>query len=169
MKDQKKKELLIAVQNAKKEGVSDREILEIVLQGTDTTQQAAESEITESEPEETVETTLAQQVTFIMHEVGIPAHIKGYYYIRSAIVYAMDNPIALQMITKRLYPAVAKMHQTTPSRTERAIRNAIEVAWSRGKLKKAEEIFGYTVDSSKGKPTNSEFIAGIVDYLNMNK
>lgn len=170
MKDKMKKELLIAVQNAKREGVSDREILEIVLEGTDTKQIAAEPEPQiATEEQGQGEDTVEQNATCVLHEIGVPAHIKGYRYIRSAILYSLKNPIALEMITKRLYPEVAKMHQTTPSRVERAIRHAIEVAWSRGNLETVRDIFGYTIDTSKGKPTNSEFIAMVVDYLKVRK
>lgn len=106
-------------------------------------------------------------VTGIIHEVGIPAHIKGYQFIRSAIIMAVENMEVINSITKQLYPELAKMYRTTPSRVERAIRHSIEVAWNRGKSETMEELFGYTISSSKGKPTNSEFIAMIADRIRL--
>lgn len=106
-------------------------------------------------------------VTDMIHEIGIPAHIKGYHYLRDAIIMAVDDMDVLNAITKVLYPTIAKMHQTTASRVERAIRHAIEVAWSRGKLDTLDELFGYTVSNGKGKPTNSEFIALIADTIRL--
>lgn len=110
---------------------------------------------------------LENKVTEMLHEIGIPAHIKGYHYLRDAIMMAVEDMDILNAITKVLYPTVAKKHQTTSSRVERAIRHAIEVAWSRGKLDTIDEIFGYTVSNGKGKPTNSEFIALIADTLRL--
>ena len=106
-------------------------------------------------------------VTEIIHQLGVPAHIKGYHYLRDAIIMAVDDMDVLNAVTKVLYPTVAKMHQTTASRVERAIRHAIEVAWSRGKLDTLDELFGYTVNGGKGKPTNSEFIALIADTIRL--
>ena len=111
--------------------------------------------------------SLETQVTDLIHEIGIPAHIKGYHYLRDAILMAIDDMDVLNAITKVLYPTVAKKHQTTSSRVERAIRHAIEVAWSRGKLDTLEELFGYTVSTGKGKPTNSEFIALVADTIRL--
>ena len=108
-------------------------------------------------------------VTNIIHEIGVPAHIKGYQYLREAIIIAVEDMDVLNAITKILYPTVAKRHQTTSSRVERAIRHAIEVAWSRGKLDTLDELFGYTVSNGKGKPTNSEFIALIADTIRLNQ
>ncbi len=105
------------------------------------------------------------RVTDIIHEIGIPAHIKGYQYVREAILYSIKNKEAINSITKVLYPTVAKRYNTTPSRVERAIRHAIEVAWDRGDLDTLQGFFGYTVSNAKGKPTNSEFIAMIADRL----
>ena len=102
---------------------------------------------------------LETDVTNIIHEIGVPAHIKGYQYLRDAIILAVNDIEMLNSITKVLYPTIAKKHQTTPSRVERAIRHAIEVAWSRGKMDTIDALFGYTVSTGKGKPTNSEFIA----------
>ena len=104
-------------------------------------------------------------VTNIIHEIGVPAHIKGYQYLREAIIIAVNDMDVINAITKVLYPEVAKNFGTTPSRVERAIRHAIEVAWDRGDLETLQKYFGYTVSNAKGKPTNSEFIAMIADRL----
>lgn len=106
-------------------------------------------------------------VTNIIHEIGVPAHIKGYQYLRDSIKMAVTDMDILNSITKQLYPTIAKMHKTTPSRVERAIRHAIEVAWNRGKMDTIHELFGYTIQSGKGKPTNSEFIALISDKIRL--
>ena len=106
-------------------------------------------------------------VTGIIHEIGVPAHIKGYQYLREAIIIAVGDMDVINAITKVLYPQVAKTFQTTPSRVERAIRHAIEVAWDRGDLDTLQRFFGYTVSNTKGKPTNSEFIALIADKLQL--
>ena len=106
-------------------------------------------------------------VTNIIHEIGVPAHIKGYQYLREAIILAVNDMDVINAITKVLYPQVAKTFQTTPSRVERAIRHAIEVAWDRGDLDTLQRFFGYTVSNTKGKPTNSEFIALIADKLQL--
>lgn len=111
--------------------------------------------------------TLEEEVTSMIHDVGVPAHIKGYQYLREAILMAVADMDMLNSVTKILYPEVAKKYKTTPSRVERAIRHAIEVAWSRGKVETIEEMFGYTVSVGKGKPTNSEFIALITDKIRM--
>lgn len=110
---------------------------------------------------------LEQDVTDMIHEIGVPAHIKGYQYLREAIMMSVDDPIMISSITKILYPTIAKRFQTTPSRVERAIRHAIEVAWSRGKMETLDSLFGYTIDTGKGKPTNSEFIALIADKIRL--
>ena len=106
-------------------------------------------------------------VTSVIHEIGVPAHIKGYQYLREAIKIAVNDMEVINAITKVLYPQVAKTFSTTPSRVERAIRHAIEVAWDRGDLEVLQSFFGYTVSNSKGKPTNSEFIALIADRLQL--
>ena len=111
--------------------------------------------------------TLEEDVTDIIHEVGVPAHIKGYQYLREAIIMCVNNMDMLNSITKILYPGIAKKFQTTPSRVERAIRHAIEVAWSRGKMDTLDDLFGYTISNGKGKPTNSEFIALITDKIRL--
>ena len=106
-------------------------------------------------------------VTAIIHEIGVPAHIKGYQYLREAILIAVEDMDVINAVTKVLYPEVAKRFGTTASRVERAIRHAIEVAWDRGDLETLQRYFGYTVNSAKGKPTNSEFIAMIADRLQL--
>ena len=108
---------------------------------------------------------LKNMVTSIIHEIGVPAHIKGYQYLREAIMIAVDDMDVINAVTKVLYPEVARRFSTTPSRVERAIRHAIEVAWDRGDLETLQKFFGYTVSNTKGKPTNSEFIAMIADRL----
>ena len=121
--------------------------------------------------ESSKEEILEIKVTNIIHEIGVPAHIKGYQYLREAImmtvIMVVNNIEVINQITKQLYPDLAKKYKTTPSRVERAIRHAIEVAWNRGQIETVESIFGYTVNSNKGKPTNSEFIAMIADKLRL--
>ena len=110
---------------------------------------------------------LKNMVTAIIHEIGVPAHIKGYQYLRESIMIAVEDMDVINAVTKVLYPEVAKRFSTTPSRVERAIRHAIEVAWDRGDLETLQRFFGYTVSNTKGKPTNSEFIAMIADRLTL--
>lgn len=112
---------------------------------------------------------LQEKVTHIMHDLGVPAHIKGYHYIRDAIIMVIDDLEMINSITKLLYPSIAKKYKTTSSRVERAIRHAIEVAWGRGQIEVIDEIFGYTISNGKGKPTNSEFIAMIADKLRLSE
>ena len=119
------------------------------------------------EEREPYQVSMESRVTAIIHEIGVPAHIKGYHYLREAILYSIDNMDAINAVTKVLYPAVAKRFNTTPSRVERAVRHAIEVAWDRGDLETLQRYFGYTVSNVKGKPTNSEFIAMIADRLRL--
>ena len=107
------------------------------------------------------------QVTNIIHDIGVPAHIRGYHYLRKAILLAVDDIDIINSVTKVLYPTVAKCFDTTTSRVERAIRHAVEVAWDRGDVDTINELFGYTVHNNKGKPTNSEFIALIADNLRL--
>lgn len=128
--------------------------------------QAAEEKAAVSAPAEKVY-DLEQDVTDIIHEIGVPAHIKGYQYLREAIMMSVREPAMISSITKILYPTIAKRFQTTPSRVERAIRHAIEVAWSRGRMETLDALFGYTVNTGKGKPTNSEFIALIADRIRL--
>ena len=122
-----------------------------------------------SEPEVDQNASLESQVTAIIHEVGVPAHIKGYQYLREAIIIAVNDMDVINAVTKVLYPEVAKRFNTTPSRVERAIRHAIEVAWDRGDLETLQKYFGYTVSNTKGKPTNSEFIAMIADRIRLSR
>lgn len=110
---------------------------------------------------------LEQDVTNMIHDIGVPAHIKGYQYLREAIMMSVKDPSMISSITKVLYPTIAKQFQTTPSRVERAIRHAIEVAWSRGRMETLDTLFGYTINTGKGKPTNSEFIALIADKIRL--
>lgn len=110
---------------------------------------------------------LEKDVTDMIHEIGVPAHIKGYQYLREAIMMSVEDVEMLNSITKILYPSIAKKYQTTSSRVERAIRHAIEVAWSRGKMETLDAFFGYTINIGKGKPTNSEFIALIADKIRL--
>jgi two-component system response regulator (stage 0 sporulation protein A) len=109
------------------------------------------------------------KVTQIMRDVGVPAHIKGYQYMRDAILMAVKDREIISAVTKRLYPELAKSYKTTPSRVERAIRHAIEVAWNRGRVDTINDLFGYTINTRKGKPTNSEFIAMVADTLRLNE
>ena len=120
-----------------------------------------------SAPRRLDKTGIESMVTGIIHEIGVPAHIKGYQYLREAIIIAVNDMDVINAITKVLYPQVAKAFGTTPSRVERAIRHAIEVAWDRGDLDTLQRFFGYTVSNTKGKPTNSEFIALIADKLQL--
>jgi len=115
------------------------------------------------------ETELERAVTDVIHEIGVPAHIKGYQYLREAIIITIHDMEVINAVTKVLYPAVARKFSTTPSRVERAIRHAIEVAWDRGDLETLQKFFGYTVSNIKGKPTNSEFIAMIADCLSLRR
>jgi len=110
---------------------------------------------------------LESEITNIIHEIGVPAHIKGYLYLREAILMVVNDVELLSAVTKELYPSIGKKFNTTASRVERAIRHAIEVAWSRGQVETINKIFGYTIHNSKGKPTNSEFIAMVADKLRL--
>lgn len=115
------------------------------------------------------DTELEERITDIIHEIGVPAHIKGYQYLREAILLTVEDMDIINAVTKVLYPEVARRYGTTPSRVERAIRHAIEVAWDRGDVETLQRFFGYTVSGIKGKPTNSEFIAMIADHLSLKK
>lgn len=110
---------------------------------------------------------LELKVTEILHEIGVPAHIKGYHYLRDSIILSIEQPEIINAVTKQLYPSVAKKYETTSSRVERAIRHAIEVAWDRGDIDVLNSYFGYTIHNDRGKPTNSEFIAMISDKLRL--
>ena len=126
-----------------------------------------ESKIDNVEIKEIKNIELDSIVTNILRNLGVPAHIKGYQYLREAIMMVIGDIDVINQITKQLYPEIAKKYKTTPSRVERAIRHAIEVAWGRGQQDTVENIFGYTVSAAKGKPTNSEFIAMIADKLRL--
>ena len=110
---------------------------------------------------------LEVMVTEIIHQIGVPAHIKGYHYVRESILLAVERPEIINSVTKQLYPEVAKRFSTTPSRVERAIRHAIEVAWDRGDVDTLNSYFGYTIHNGRGKPTNSEFVAMIADKIRL--
>ena len=112
---------------------------------------------------------IEMKVTDILHEIGVPAHIKGYHYLRDSIIMSVEHPEIINAVTKQLYPSVAKKYETTSSRVERAIRHAIEVAWNRGNPDILNDLFGYTISNGKGKPTNSEFIALISDNIRLHQ
>ncbi len=128
---------------------------------------ASSSYILTSEPKSKTPVDLETEITNIIHEIGVPAHIKGYMYLREAITMVVNDMELLSAVTKELYPSIAKKYNTTASRVERAIRHAIEVAWGRGQIEAINKLFGYTVHNDKGKPTNSEFIAIIADKLRL--
>ena len=140
------------------------QIMITVPSGKTKIQERAKAEETKSQPKTR---DLEQDVTDMIHEIGVPAHIKGYQYLREAIMMAVEDNSMLSSITKVLYPTIAKRFETTPSRVERAIRHAIEVAWSRGRMETLDALFGYTINTGKGKPTNSEFIALIADRIRL--
>ncbi|MBR5800258.1 MAG: sporulation transcription factor Spo0A [Lachnospiraceae bacterium] len=119
------------------------------------------------QPGENLTYDLEKDVTEMIHEIGVPAHIKGYQYLREAIMMSVKDSDMLGSITKVLYPTIAAKYQTTSSRVERAIRHAIEVAWNRGRMETLDSLFGYTISTGKGKPTNSEFIALIADKIRL--
>lgn len=139
------------------------------LSGLEEIQEYKFSDFTTSDKRKTNdrEKNIEAKITKIIHEVGVPAHIKGYIYLREAITMVINDMDYLGAVTKELYPSVAEKFNTTPSRVERAIRHAIEVAWNRGKVDTLENLFGYTVSNHKGKPTNSEFIALIADKIRL--
>jgi len=122
---------------------------------------------TEAKPVSKGPIDLETEITNIIHEIGVPAHIKGYMYLREAITMVVNDMELLSAVTKELYPSIAKKYNTTASRVERAIRHAIEVAWGRGQVDAINKLFGYTIHNEKGKPTNSEFIAIIADKLRL--
>ena len=122
---------------------------------------------TSATPVESSTPDIETQVTKIIHQIGVPAHIKGYQYLRTAILLTIQDSDIINSVTKVLYPSVAKKYQTTTSRVERAIRHAIEVAWDRGDVDTLNSYFGYTIQNNRGKPTNSEFIAMIADNLRL--
>ena len=125
------------------------------------------TKVAKAPEKETAPVDLEVMVTEIIHQIGVPAHIKGYHYLRTAILLCIDDPELINAVTKRLYPGIAKAYKTTSSRVERAIRHAIEVAWDRGDVDVLNSYFGYTIHSLRGKPTNSEFIAMISDRVRL--
>lgn len=127
----------------------------------------AKRKISDIQSDQSINTDMEAQVTKIIHQIGIPAHIKGYQYLRSAILMTINDSDIINSVTKVLYPSVAKKFSTTTSRVERAIRHAIEVAWDRGDVDTLNSFFGYTIQNARGKPTNSEFIAMIADNLRL--
>lgn len=144
-------------------------ILERILEShyKEKQQQKQREGMTEEQKQYLFDSALENDITKLIREIGIPAHIKGYQYIREGIIMSVKDPEMLNYITKYLYPAIAGKYRTTTSSVERAIRHAIEVAWNRGKLDSMEELFGYNVNSGKGKPTNSEFIALLADKFRL--
>ena len=141
-----------------------------ILSTVTSTKNAKDSTVKATEKKERTQEVihdLEKDGTDMIHEIGVPAHIKGYQYLREAIMMSVEDPAMISSITKILYPTIAKRFQTTPSRVERAIRHAIEVAWSRGRMETLDAMFGYTIDTGKGKPTNSEFIALIADRIRL--
>lgn len=144
-------------------GVTIDDLLGVVSAAND-----SEDPIDKENIETIEEKNIKIRVSNLLKEIGIPAHIKGYHYVRYSIIYVLENPEAMEGVTKVLYPAVARKFGTTSSRVERAIRHAVEVAWERGDTDVLTKYFAYTVDMSKGKPTNSEFIAMLADYLELN-
>ena len=132
-----------------------------------TQQNTSSSSILSNETKSTTPIDLETEITNIIHEIGVPAHIKGYMYLREAITMVVNDMELSSAVTKELYPSIAKKYNTTASRVERAIRHAIEVAWGRGQVDAINKLFGYTIHTEKGKPTNSEFIAIIADKLRL--
>lgn len=158
------------VNGLKKSGYSDSEILEFITKGSEKNPQAKgqnPQSTKENGKEKVSESEMMERVTELLHELGVPAHIKGYSYLRRAIILVMKDDEMMSSVVKVLYPTVAKEFATTGSRVERAIRHAIEVAWERADLDVLQEYFGYTIQSERGKATNSEFIAMIADKLNL--
>lgn len=170
MKQDKEFQIMITVSSSEKNGGTGEKEVEVKWSGESALKAAslpagAASAI--AQPETPPSYDLETDVTDMIHEIGVPAHIKGYQYLREAIMMSVKDMEMLNSITKLLYPSIAKKYQTTPSRVERAIRHAIEVAWSRGRMETLDALFGYTIDTGKGKPTNSEFIALIADRIRL--
>ena len=124
-------------------------------------------DILDMKKEKSFDNDLEARVTEVLHNMGVPAHIKGYDFLRQSIIMAVEDPQVIRLVTKRLYPDIARMNNTTASRVERAIRHAIEVAWDRGNVDVLNEYFGYTINNMRGKPTNSEFVAMKSDILRL--
>lgn len=164
MNTAKDKERIYKVIN---ELISQNKEFQIMITVPSTALQKEKKESPAPLPENISTHDLEKDVTDMIHNIGVPAHIKGYQYLREAIIMSVKDPLMISSITKILYPTIAKKFQTTPSRVERAIRHAIEVAWSRGKMETLDQLFGYTINTGKGKPTNSEFIALIADKIRL--
>ncbi|MBQ8043355.1 MAG: hypothetical protein IJ272_04305 [Clostridia bacterium] len=167
-----KETIRLAVGVRRGEGASDAEILQEFIEAFQNPQQQGSPKANlpkqvEAETETFDENDIEKEITEILHVLGVPAHIKGYQYLRTAILMAVMDPAVLDKTTKVLYPKVAKHYGTTASRTERAIRHSIEVAWERGNIDVLNSYFGNTIDINRGKPTNSEFIAMIADKLRL--
>ncbi len=143
------------------------DISELVARTLSLTSSAKEA--VQSSQDDREKLNIERAVTEIIHQIGIPAHIKGYHYLRTAIMLSINDPEMINSVTKVLYPSVARQYHTTASRVERAIRHAIEIAWDRGDVDVLNSYFGYTVRTSRGKPTNSEFIALIADRLRLDR
>lgn len=159
-------EIIVKIDELRKRGVTCGEILDNVSKVIDSILSKRSGDTNETEfiqPENELE----NYVTEILCDIGIPSHIKGYRYVRTAIIMGIENPDVMEAVTKVLYPEIAKVYSTTSSRVERAIRHGIEVAWDRGNVETLSNYFGYTVQCSRGKPTNSEFIAMIADKLRL--
>lgn len=171
MRQDKEFQIMITVSSSEKNGAAGEKEVEIKWSGESPLQAASFPSNVSNSIADTAESAptydLETDVTDMIHEIGVPAHIKGYQYLREAIMMSVRDMEMLNSITKLLYPSIAGKYQTTPSRVERAIRHAIEVAWSRGRMETLDALFGYTINTGKGKPTNSEFIALITDKLRL--
>ena len=170
MKQDKEFQIMITVSSSEKNGIAGERDVDVKWSGESLLQAAsipAGRDGVAAVAEAPVSYDLETDVTDMIHEIGVPAHIKGYQYLREAIMMSVQDLEMLNSITKLLYPSIANKYQTTPSRVERAIRHAIEVAWSRGRMETLDALFGYTINTGKGKPTNSEFIALITDKLRL--
>ena len=170
MKQDKEFQIMITVSSSEKSGGTGEKEVEVKWSGESALKAAsmpAAGTSAIAQPEAAPVYDLETDVTDMIHEIGVPAHIKGYQYLREAIMMSVQDMEMLNSITKLLYPSIANKYQTTPSRVERAIRHAIEVAWSRGRMETLDALFGYTINTGKGKPTNSEFIALITDKLRL--
>lgn len=155
-------EVRVASERLKSKGFSAEQILEAVLKALEELDGSTEANVQKSE-----EYDFELTVTDIIREIGVPAHIKGYQYLRAAIILSVERPEMLGSVTKMLYPTLARKFETTSSRVERTIRHAIELAWDRGNVDVLSGYFGYTIQSDRGRPTNAEFIAMIADKLRL--
>lgn len=171
MKQDKEFQIMITVSSSEKGSSTGEKEIEVRWSGESALQAASFPQSGANGAQASLESApaydLETDVTDMIHEIGVPAHIKGYQYLREAIMMSVRDMEMLNSITKLLYPSIAAKYQTTPSRVERAIRHAIEVAWSRGRMETLDALFGYTINTGKGKPTNSEFIALITDKLRL--